>query len=151
MHGRSWLACLAALILLTSISVRAQWAPLVSDADAPKRIGWWREARFGMFLHWGVYSIPGRGEWVQWSDQIPVNEYAKLADQFRAEDFDPDAWASTAKAAGMKYMVLTARHHDGFALFNDPGSDFTSVKSAVHRDIVADYVKSARKAGLGVG
>jgi alpha-L-fucosidase len=139
------------LILFFASLLNAQWAPLVSDPGAAQRIAWWREARFGMFLHWGVYSIPGRGEWVQWSEQIPVDQYAKLADQFHPEHFDPDAWASIAKAAGMKYMVLTARHHDGFALFDDPGSSFTAMKSAAHRDIVADYVKAVRRAGLGVG
>ena len=139
------------LILFFASLLNAQWAPLVSDPGAAQRIAWWREARFGMFLHWGVYSIPARGEWVQWSEQIPVDQYAKLADQFHPEHFDPDAWASIAKAAGMKYMVLTARHHDGFALFDDPGSSFTAMKSAAHRDIVADYVKAVRRAGLGVG
>lgn len=129
----------------------AQWAKMASDPAAQQRLAWWREARFGMFLHWGVYSIPARGEWVQWSEQIPVNEYAKLADQFRPEHYDPDAWAAIAKEGGMKYMVLTARHHDGFALFDDSGSSFTAMKSAAHRDLVADYVQAVRKAGLGVG
>lgn len=143
--------CLLISLLLSSQSLAAQWAPLVSDAGAEQRIAWWREARFGMFLHWGVYSIPGRGEWVQWSEQIPVDQYAKLADQFNPDHFDADAWAALAKEGGMKYMVLTARHHDGFALFDDPGSSFTAMKSAAHRDFVADYVKAVRKAGLGVG
>jgi alpha-L-fucosidase len=88
---------------------------------------------------------------VQWSEQIPTDQYAKLASQFHPEHFDPDAWAAIAKAGGMKYMVLTARHHDGFALFDDPDSTFTAVKSAAHRDLVADYVKAVRKAGLRVG
>lgn len=124
---------------------------MVSDKEAAARIAWWREAKFGLFMHWGVYSIPGRGEWVQWEEQIPVDEYAKLAGQFHPERFDPDAWAGIAKAAGMKYTVLTARHHDGFALFDDAGSSFTAVKSAAHRDFVADYVKAVRRAGLRVG
>lgn len=131
--------------------LRAQWAPLVNASNAENRIAWWRQARFGMFLHWGVYSILARGEWVMWNEQIPVGEYAKLADQFHPDHFDPNAWAALAKDGGMKYMVLTARHHDGFALFDDPGSSFTSVKSAAHRDIVAEYVKAVRAAGLGVG
>jgi alpha-L-fucosidase len=110
-----------------------------------------RDGKFGLFMHWGVYSISGRGEGVQWDEQIPVNEYAKLAGQFHPDKFDPDAWAAIAKSAGMKYTVLTARHHDGFALFDDPGSTFTSMKSAAHRDFVADYVKAIRAAGLHVG
>src|ERR1035438_3287147 len=71
--------------------LNAQWAPLVSDASAAQRIAWWREARFGMFLHWGVYSIPGRGEWVEWAEQIPVDQYAKLAGQLNPAKLDPDA------------------------------------------------------------
>jgi alpha-L-fucosidase len=144
---RSWLL----FFLFCATLAHAQWAPLVPEPEANPRIGWWREARFGMFLHWGVYSIPGRGEWVQWAEQIPTDQYAKLADQFHPEHFNADAWAQVAKDGGMKYMVLTVRHHDGFALFDDPGSSFNAMKSAAHRDSVADYVKAVRKAGLGVG
>ena len=122
-----------------------------TPAQRDARMAWWREARFGMFIHFGVYAIPGRGEWVQWREQIPVDEYAKLADKFTPTNFNADAWAETAKAAGMKYTVLTSRHHDGFALFDDPASDFTSVKTAAHRDFVAEYVKAVRKVGLHVG
>ncbi|MCU1321805.1 MAG: alpha-L-fucosidase [Acidobacteriaceae bacterium] len=151
---RSVCATLLASLLLLPLSVPpagAQWAPMVSDSDAASRIAWWRDAKFGLFLHWGVYSIPGRGEWVQWNEQIPVDEYAKLAQQFKPTSFDPEAWAAVAKDAGMKYTVLTARHHDGFALFDDPGSSFTAMKAAAHRDFVADYVAAVRKAGLHVG
>jgi alpha-L-fucosidase len=128
-----------------------QWAPMVTDADANTRIQWWRDAKFGLFIHWGLYSIPGRGEWVQWNEQIPVDEYAKLAGQFQPDKFDPNTWAMAARDAGMKYVVLTSRHHDGFALFDDPSSNLTAVKSAAHRDFVADYVLAVRKAGLHVG
>lgn len=139
------------LVAIYTPQLLAQWAPLASDANAQNRVEWWREARFGMFIHWGVYSIPARGEWVQWSEQIPRNEYAKLMEQFNPEHFSAERWAAVAKDAGMKYVVLTARHHDGFALFDDPGSDFTAMKSAAHRDFVAEYVKAVRNAGLGVG
>jgi alpha-L-fucosidase len=121
------------------------------DTDSTTRIQWWREAKFGIFIHWGLYAIPGRGEWVQWNEQIPVNEYAKLAGQFNPTNFSPDSWAELAKAAGARYVVLTSRHHDGFALFDDGTNEFTSVKSAAHRDFVAEYVKSMREAGLRVG
>ena len=113
---------------MTSLVWGQQQSTISGDAAA-SRIAWWREAKFGLFMHWGVYSIPARGEWVQWNEQIPVNEYAKLAGQFHPDKFDPDAWAAIAKAAGMKYTVLTSRHHDGFALFDDPGSNFTAMKS----------------------
>lgn len=144
-------AWLLFLVLMPCLSARAQMAPMVTDPGAAARIAWWRDAKFGLFIHWGLYSIPGRGEWVQWQEQIPVNQYAKLADEFHPDKFDPDAWASIAKAAGMKYAVMVSRHHDGFALFDDPGSNFTSVKAAAHRDFVAAYVKAMRSAGLRVG
>jgi alpha-L-fucosidase len=137
-------ACIA--VLAASACAQTQTA-----TQSEARIAWWRAARFGMFIHWGIYSIPGRGEWVQWNEQIPVEEYAKLAEQFHPSAFEPDAWAMTAKAAGMKYVVMTARHHDGFAMFDSKASDFTSVKTAAHRDFVADYVKAVRNAGLRVG
>ena len=140
------------------ILILAAWLPAArsqSFTETPEqkqtRLAAWREARFGLFIHWGIYAIPARGEWVQWNEQIPVEEYAKLADQFKPVKFDANAWVAAAKAAGMKYMVLTTRHHDGFALFDDPGSDFTSVKTAAHRDFVADYVKAARAGGMLVG
>src|ERR1044072_7803864 len=81
-------------------------APAETETAAAReaRLAWWRDARFGMFIHFGLYAIPGRGEWVQWNEQIPNEEYAKLAEQFTLTDFNPTAWADTAKAAGMKYM-----------------------------------------------
>ncbi len=154
MNRRAILPILTLLLTCTLLYVpvaEAQWAALATDPAAAQRIAWWREARFGMFLHWGVYSIPARGEWVQFQEQIPTDQYAKLAEQFHPERFDADAWAAIAKVGGMKYMVLTARHHDGFALFDDPASSFTSVKSAAHHDFVADYAAAVRRAGLRVG
>lgn len=131
----------------------ARQASMDEKIMSPKqdRMKWWRGARFGMMIHWGVYSIPARGEWVQWHEQIPVREYAKLADQFNPAHFDPDQWAALAKDAGMRYTVLTARHHDGYALFHDPGNPFTSMSTAARRDLVGEYVRAVRKAGLHVG
>jgi alpha-L-fucosidase len=117
----------------------------------PEDMQWWRDARYGMFVHWGLYSIPGRGEWLMWDERIPFSEYKKLADEFDPKHFDADAWAACARDAGMKYMVFTARHHDGFCLFDSHVSDFTSVKTRVKRDFVAEYVAACRKAGLKVG
>lgn len=144
-----WGAAVGLLLMLGCAN--AQWAPITNDPAAAQRIAWWRDAKFGMFIHWSLASVTERGDWVQWNEQIPVEEYAKLADKFTGAKFDPDAWAATAKAAGMKYTVMVSRHHDGFALFDDPGSDFTSVKQAAHRDFVGDYIKAARRAGLRVG
>lgn len=137
------LACIGAIS--TPTFARAE------EAGGAARIQWWRDAKFGMFIHFGLYAIPGRGEWVQWNEQIPVNEYAKLAGQFNPTNFTPDSWAQLARSAGMKYMVLTSRHHDGFALFADGTNQFTSVQAAAHRDFVAEYVEAVRKAGLRVG
>ena len=121
----------------------------LEDAD----MEWWRDAKFGMFLHWGLYAIPARGEWVMHNDKIPADEYARLADQFVAKDFDAGKWARIARDAGMGYMVLTARHHDGFALWNSPSSygGFCSYQKAAKRDFVAEYTAACREAGLGVG
>lgn len=116
-----------------------------------ERMKWFHQARFGMFIHWGLYSLLGRGEWVMLVERIPVKEYEKLAWEFKPKKFDPDEWVSLAKEAGMKYVVFTTRHHDGFCLFDSKVSDFTSVKTAAKRDFVREYVKAVRKAGLKVG
>jgi alpha-L-fucosidase len=104
-----------------------------------------------MFIHWGLYSLLERGEWVMFRERIPKEEYAKLADRFNPRKFNADAWAGLAAEAGMKYVVLTTRHHDGFCLFDSQVSDFTSVKTRAGRDFVAEYVEAVRKAGLKVG
>ena len=118
-----------------------------------KDVSWWEDAKFGLFIHWGLYAIPARGEWTMHNDKIPAAEYAKLADEFNPRHFDAKEWARVAKAAGTKYMVLTARHHDGFALWDSPASHagYNSMKTAAHRDFVAEYTKACREAGLRVG
>lgn len=117
------------------------------------RMQWWHDAKFGMFIHWGVYSIPGKGEWYQWNQQVAVEEYAMYAQQFNPDKYDPEQWAELAKAAGMKYMVLTTRHHDGFCLWDSKSSyrDFTIMHTPAKFDAVEKYVNAVRKAGLGVG
>lgn len=114
---------------------------------------WWRDAKIGMFVHWGLYSILGRGEWVRHNEQIPWEEYTALADQFNPKDFDMHEWTDLAKDFGANYMVMVTRHHDGFALWNSPGSyrHFTSWDTAAHRDFVKEYTECAREAGLRVG
>ncbi|MFZ1770642.1 MAG: alpha-L-fucosidase [Caldilinea sp.] len=123
----------------------------VSDNPNSEKIRWFTNARFGMFIHWGLYALLGRGEWARYTEAIPPDEYHALAQQFQPRHFDATAWARLAKAAGMKYMVLTAKHHDGFCLFDSQYTDFTSVKSAAKRDFVAEYVAACRAEGLGVG
>ena len=116
-----------------------------------KRLKWFHEARFGLYIHFGLYSIPGRGEWTMYSERIPAPEYARLADQFRPEPGCAKEWISAAVAAGAKYVVLTTRHHDGYCLFDSQYSDFTSVKRGPGRDLVREYAEAARAAGLRVG
>ncbi|MBQ8654526.1 MAG: alpha-L-fucosidase [Clostridia bacterium] len=118
-----------------------------------QRIEDWKDLRFGMFIHWGLYAIWGRGEWVMWSEAIDKDEYRELMHQFTAEKFDARAWAKTAKAAGMKYMVLTTRHHDGFSLWDSPASyeQFDAMHCAARRDFIREYVDACRAEGLKVG
>ena len=83
-----------------------------------KRVEWFQDARFGMFIHWGIYAIPARGEWIRAIEQIPEDEYMQFFEEFDPVDYDPKKWAKLAKEAGMKYVVMTAKHHDGFCLFD---------------------------------
>ena len=102
---------------------------------------WFDQARFGMFIHWGLYSLLERGEWVMFREAIPKEKYNKLAEQFDPDKFDANAWAQLAKRAGAKYLVLTTRHHDGFCLYDSKVSQFNSLQTAAKRDFVAAYVK----------
>jgi alpha-L-fucosidase len=122
-----------------------------SSEQRNKRMSWWRDATFGMFIHWGLYAIPGRGEWVMNRENIPVEEYEKLAWQFNPQFYDPKAWARLAKAAGMKYMVLTTKHHEGFCLWDSKLTNYTSMKTAAKRDLVLEFADACRAEGLKVG
>lgn len=123
----------------------------MTNNDCQNRMKWFHEARFGIYVHFGLYSLLGRGEWTMYSERIPASEYARLADDFHPDPGCAEEWVAAAKAAGAKYMVLTTRHHEGFCLFDSKFSDFTSVKHGCKRDIVAEYVTAARAAGLKVG
>ena len=116
-----------------------------------KRVEWFRNARFGMFIHWGLYSIPGRGEWVRSNEQMPEEDYLPYFERFTAKDFDPAAWARAAKQAGMEYVVMTAKHHDGFCLFDSRLTDFKSTNTPFGRDAVKEFVEAVRAEGLKVG
>ncbi|WP_104803978.1 alpha-L-fucosidase [Blautia marasmi] len=120
---------------------------------APEDLQWWRDAKVGMFVHWGLYSILGRGEWARFNEQIPKEEYEALADEFIPEDFSMTEWTELAKDFGAKYMVMVTRHHDGFALWDSPASyeGFTSYERGAKRDFVKEYTEAARAAGLKVG
>ena len=113
-------------------------------------LSWFREARYGLFLHYGLYSLLGRHEWVQFREKIPVAEYAKLMDKFTAEEFDAKYIASLAVDCGMKYINITTRHHDSFCLFDTKQTPFNSVKSPARRDLVAELAGGCREKGLGL-
>ena len=116
-----------------------------------KRVAWFTQARFGMFIHWGLYAIPARGEWVRSFEEMPKEDYMPFFHQFNPVDFDPKQWARAAKEAGMKYVVLTAKHHDGFCLFDSQYTDFKSTNTKCGRDLVREYVDAVRAEGLKVG
>jgi len=116
-----------------------------------RRMQWWREARFGLFIHYGLYSQVGRNEWLMAWENVPVSEYEKLAETFRPEPGAPRAWAALAKAAGMRYMVLTTRHHEGFSLWDSQANPFNSVNLGPKRDIVREFVEACREHDLRIG
>jgi alpha-L-fucosidase len=133
-----------------------------TPAQRDARMKWWRESRFGMFIHWGVYSVPagtykgeqvkGIGEWIMNKGKIPVAEYRAFAKEFNPVKFNADEWVRTAKEAGMKYIVITSKHHDGFAMFDSQASDWNIVKaSPFGRDPLKELAAACRKHGLKLG
>jgi alpha-L-fucosidase len=134
-------------------------AQLLSKVDYEKkvaesrdaRMAWWREARFGMFVHFGLYSVLGRHEWAMSLENFPIAEYEKLADQFNPKPGAPRQWAELAAKAGMKYMVMTTRHHEGFSLWDSKVNPYNSVNYGPKRDIVREFVDACREFGLKIG
>ena len=116
-----------------------------------RRVDWYTQARFGMFLHWGLYAIPARGEWVRSVERIPSEAYDPYMAQFDPQHCDMNRWMAAAKAAGMGYAVLTAKHHDGFCLFDSAYTDFKSTNTPAGRDFVREFLDAARSAGLRAG
>ncbi len=126
------------------------------------RMKWWREARFGLFVHWGTYAVPagtyngerigGIGEWIMNRGKIPVAEYKQFAKQFNPVKYDPDAWVRLAKEAGMKYIVITSKHHDGFALFDSKVTDWDIVDATPYgKDLLKPLAEACRRHGLRLG
>lgn len=125
-------------------------ASLYAKDPRAAALAWFREARFGMFLHYGLYSLEGRHEWLQLREKIPVSEYSKLKERFDAANFDAEAIADLALAAGMRYVNLTTRHHDSFCLFKTKQTDFQSLNSPAKRDLVGELAAACAKKGLGL-
>ncbi len=122
-----------------------------SPQQRRQRMQWFSEARFGMFIHWGLYAIPARGEWVRSVEKISVEDYQPYFDEFDPVDYNPREWARIAKQAGMKYAVLTAKHHDGFCLFDSALTEYKSTRTKAGRDLVREYLDAFREEGLKVG
>jgi alpha-L-fucosidase len=141
--------------MLTAAAAAAPLAPALGaaagDDDRERRMKWWHEARFGMFIHWGLYSVLGRHEWVMENEGIPVAEYEQLAKQFKPKPNAAREWARLAKQAGQKYMVMTTKHHEGFCNFDTKLTDYCAPKQGPGRDLVREYVDAARAEGLRVG
>ncbi len=120
-------------------------------SDREQRMKWWHEARFGMFIHWGLYSVIGRHEWAMEDEAIPVAEYEQLAKRFKPKPNAARDWARLAKQAGQKYMVMTTKHHEGFCNFDTKLTNYCASKQGPGRDLVREYVEAARAEGLRVG
>ena len=147
---------LITLLLLALISIQAQDFTKETKQQRDARMKWWRDARFGMFIHWGLYAIPAgewnskknHGEWIRTTAQIPLEEYDKFVQQFNPVKFDAEDWVKMAKDAGMKYIVITSKHHDGFNLFNSNETDFDVMSTPFHRDILKELSDACHKYGM---
>jgi alpha-L-fucosidase len=155
---KKFLSALFALTLL-SLTCFAQSAP---DTSHENRMQWWRDARFGMFIHWGVYAVPAGtykgkkinriGEWIMNRGKIPVAEYQAFAKEFNPVHYNPDEWVRMAKDAGMKYIVITAKHHDGFALFDSKASKWDMVDATPYgKDLLKPLAAACKKYGIRLG
>src|SRR5688500_8831875 len=149
-------ATFALVAFSLALSASAHQAPPPSKDE---RMQWWREARFGMFIHWGVYAVPagrwqgqvGGGEWIMEHRKIPISQYEPLAEQFTAENYDPAEWAALAREAGMKYVVITSKHHDGFARWESKLSEWDVMRTPHEQDLLAPLADAVRKEGLHFG
>jgi len=158
------LAALAAFVSVVSVARAIGGDSFASETPAQRdaRMAWWRDAKFGMFIHWGVYAVPAGifdgkpvgdiGEWIMFNGKIPVARYREYAKDFNPVKYDPAAWAALAKEAGMRYMVITAKHHDGFALFPSAASTWNVADATPwKKDLIAPLVAAARAQGLHFG
>ena len=126
------------------------YAEAYQEDPRAANLQWFKDAKYGMFIHYGLYAILEKGEWVQLQDKIPVAEYAELQDQFDAKNFDADFITDLAIEAGMKYITITSKHHDGFCLFKTEQTDFNSLNSPTGRDLIGELVEACEKKGLGL-
>jgi len=120
-------------------------------AERNMRTAWFRHDRFGFFIHWGLYSIGGRGEWIQSAECIATKEYLRYFKEFDPIDYNPREWLHLAKKAGMRYAVMTAKHNDGFCLFDSNYTDFKATNTRAGRDLIREYIDACRAEGMKVG
>jgi len=164
MANRVLLGALAVLTVLVAVAHALEGDPYANETPSQReaRMSWWREAKFGMFIHWGVYAVPAGtykdkpvgdiGEWIMWNAKIPVAEYRAFAQRFNPTKYDPAGWAALAKEAGMRYLIITAKHHDGFALFPSAASKWNVVDATPWKtDLLAPLAAAARAEGLKFG
>jgi alpha-L-fucosidase len=134
--------------LMTTTIVTAQWKYEPSPDNIKSR-EWFQDAKFGLFIHWGVYSVLGDGEWVMNNQQIPIKTYEKIPNFFNPTEFDARAWVQMAKSAGMKYITITSKHHDGFAMWDSKVSDYNIVKRTPYgKDVLKMLAEECRKEGI---
>lgn len=119
--------------------------------EVPNRLEWWTEARFGMFIHWGLYALPARHEWVMSKEQISKKDYENYVQYFDPDLFDPVEWAALAKKAGMKYVVFTAKHHDGFCMYDSAYTTYKVTNTPARRDVFRELVDAFRAEGIRIG
>jgi len=145
-----FLICLS----FSTLSAYTQIKPSITKEtpeQKTKRLQWWTDGRFGMFIHWGLYALPARHEWVKNQERLTNEQYQKYFDEFNPDQYDPKKWAKEAKAAGMKYAVLTTKHHEGFCLFDSKYTDYKSTNTGAKRDLVKEYVDAFRAEGIKIG
>jgi alpha-L-fucosidase len=131
------------LIIIVSNLTTAQYKPSIENLEARK---WFEDAKFGLFIHWGVYSVLGDGEWVMNNQNISIKEYENLPKFFNPTKYDPEKWVLMAKEAGMKYITITSRHHDGFSMFNSKASSYNIVeKTPYGKDVLKMLAEACRK------
>jgi alpha-L-fucosidase len=122
-----------------------------TEIEKAERMQWWTNDRFGMFIHWGLYALPARHEWVKQSERLTTEQYQKYFEEFNPVNYDPVKWAKNAKKAGMKYAVLTSKHHEGFCLFDSKYTDYKATNTMANRDLAKEFVDAFRAEGLKVG
>jgi alpha-L-fucosidase len=137
--------------LLTAALHAQSGLPEETEAQKAERMKWWTEARFGLFIHWGLYSLPARHEWVKEIEQITDEAYQKYFDLFNPDLYNPAEWARRAKKAGMKYFVVTTKHHEGFCLWDTQYTDYKVTNTPYSKDLIKAMVEAFRAEGIRVG